>query len=167
MALSQQLARVSPQYLERCREAAKISPDGDPRWDPPEADVLDLDRAVRELLRLCRRMWPDARQGPVLRRAVDGDSRSAVSFLDHHGVHDGLDAPPALLAPAAVSVVARELVALDIAPLLAEVPAYREAGGFSGFAGDPCAYLEGHFARLREFYRVADEREMAVVAWVD
>lgn len=58
MALTQQLARVPPHYLDRCRAAAASSPDGDPRWDPPAGDTLDLDWAIWELLRFYRRMRP-------------------------------------------------------------------------------------------------------------
>ncbi|WP_409235759.1 hypothetical protein [Streptomyces sp. PA5.6] len=45
MAVTQQLARVSAQYLDTCRTSAATSPDGDHRWDPPAVDVLDLDWA--------------------------------------------------------------------------------------------------------------------------
>ncbi|MEU7043705.1 DUF1877 domain-containing protein [Streptomyces varsoviensis] len=168
MALTQQLARVSPQYLAWCREAAAASPDGDPRWEPPESDTLDLDWAVWELLRLYRHAHPGAHEIAVLDRAIHGDADGRVGFLDHPTVHDGFDAPPAVLAPAAVREVARELSRVDIAPVLeAALPAYREAGGFSGFAGDPRACLVDHFTLLRRFYRAADERGMAVVVWAD
>ncbi|MEV0282369.1 DUF1877 family protein [Streptomyces sp. NPDC050610] len=167
MALTQQLARVSPQYLERCREAATVSPDGDPQWDPPEDDTLDLDWAIWELLWFYRRMQPDASQIPVLEQAINGDPDGSVSFLDHPEVYDGFDAPPALLTPAAVSQVARDLAVMGIAPLLETLPAYREAGGFSGFTGEPREYLANHFALLQSFYSAASEREMAVVTWAD
>ncbi|SNT51957.1 hypothetical protein SAMN05216252_13356 [Actinacidiphila glaucinigra] len=167
MALTQQLARVSLRYLEVCREAARISPVGDPQWDPPADDTLDLDWAIWELLWFYRRMQPDARQIPVLQRAISGDSDSTVSFLNHSAVYDGFDAPPTLLTPAAVSQVAGELATMNIGPLLETLPAYREAGGFSRFIGDPRTYLVDHFTLLRRFYSAASKREMAVVTWVD
>lgn len=167
MALAQQLARVSPQYLEQCRRTARLSPVGDPRWDPPADDTLDLGWAIWELLRFYRCMQPDARQIPVLQRAIDGDGDSIVSFLDHPEVYDGFDTPPALLTPEAVGQVAGGLASMDIGPLLETLPAYREAGGFSAFTGDPRTYLIDDFTLLRTFYRVAVERQMAVVTWVD
>lgn len=170
MALTQQLARVPPRYLEQCREAARTSPAGDPRWDPPAHDTLNLGWGIWgiwELLGFYERMRPDARHLPVLRRAVGGDSASGVSFLDHAAVYDGFGAPPALLTPAAVRRVAGELAVMDIGPLLETLPAYRAAGGFSRFAGDPRAYLVGRFTLLRGFYAAAGERGMAVLTWID
>ncbi|MEV6196610.1 DUF1877 family protein [Streptomyces sp. NPDC051920] len=167
MALTQQLARVPPQYLDRCREAAASSPDGDPRWGPPDEDTLDLGWAVWELLTFNRQMQPDSRHIGILERSITGDLDAPVAFLDHPEVYDGFDGPPALLAPAAVTEVARELAAMEIDSLLETLPAYREAGGFPAFTADPGAYLAEHFARLRTFYDVAGLQGMAVVVWVD
>jgi hypothetical protein len=167
MALTQQLARVSPRYLEQCRAAAMSSPVGDPQWDPPAGDTLDLGWAIWELLWFYRRMQPDAGQIPVLQRAIHGDRDGSVDLLDHPEVYDGFDAPPAVLHPAAVSQVARDLATTEIAPLLERLPAYREAGGFSGFTADPRQYLVDHFILLQDFYTTACQREMAVVTWVD
>ncbi|MFF0738874.1 DUF1877 domain-containing protein [Streptomyces sp. NPDC004111] len=167
MALTQQLARVAPHYLEQCRQAAAVSPDGDPHWDPPHGDTLDLDWAIWELLRFYRRMRPDEQHIRLLQRAIDGDPGSSISFLDHPEVHDGFDAPPALLAPEVVTEVADGLAVMDIGPLLADLPAYRAVGGFSAFTGDPRGYLVEHFTLLQNFYRSAGKRGMAVVTWVD
>ncbi|MFG1805515.1 DUF1877 domain-containing protein [Streptomyces sp. NPDC049040] len=167
MAVTQQLARVSLRYLEQCREAARTSPFGDPQWDPPEDDTMDLSWGVWELLGLCRHTQPDAGQIPILRRAINGDSDCGVSFLDHPAVYDGYGPPPTLLTPAAVGHVAGELAAMDIGPLLEAIPAYREAGGFSGSIAEHRTYLVDHFTLLREFYRAAGKREMAVVTWID
>ncbi|MFE6364393.1 DUF1877 domain-containing protein [Streptomyces sp. NPDC057806] len=167
MALTQQLARVLPRYLEQCRAAAMSSPDGDPQWDPPSDDTLDLDWAIWELLWFYRRMQPDADQIHVLQRAIHGDPDGNVDFLDHPEVYDGFDAPPAVLRPPAVSQVARDLATIELAPLFERLPAYREVGGFSGFIGDPRQYLVDHFILLQDFYSTASEREMAVVTWID
>ncbi|WP_210590360.1 hypothetical protein [Streptomyces sp. GESEQ-35] len=53
MAVTQQLARVDAEHLAACRTSAGTSPDGDPRWDPPSADVLELDWAAALLERVC------------------------------------------------------------------------------------------------------------------
>lgn len=167
MALTQQLARVPHRYLDWCREAAASAPDGNPHWDPPDEDTLDLGWAVWELLAFYRRMQPDSRHVGILERSIGGDLNDPVAFLDHPEVYDGFDGPPALLAAEAVSEVARALAAMKIDSLLETLPAYREAGGFSAFAGDPGAYLAEHFTLLRSFYGIAGLQGMAVVVWVD
>ncbi|WP_409239424.1 DUF1877 domain-containing protein [Streptomyces sp. PA5.6] len=167
MALTQQLARVAPQYLEQCRHAAAASPDGHPNWGPPPADILDLGWAVWELLWFYQRMQPHERHIRLLRRAIDGDAGNSITFLDHPEVYDGFDGPPALLAAEAVTEVADGLAAIDIGPVLKDLPAYRKVGGFSKFTGDPHSYLVAHFTLLQNFYRTASHRGMAVVTWVD
>ncbi|MFF5337714.1 DUF1877 family protein [Streptomyces sp. NPDC013181] len=167
MALTQQLARVTQRYLDRCRETAAAAPDGDPRWNPPPEDLLDLDWAVWELLALYRRTRPESPDIAVLARCVHGDGSAPVSFLDHAEVYDRIDGPPSLLSPAAVTELARALAAMDIGPVLTTLPAYRRAGGFPGFTDDPAVYLLDHFALLRSFFDVAAARGMAVVVWVD
>jgi hypothetical protein len=143
------------------------SSDGDPQWDPPAGDTVDLDRAIWELLWFCRRMEPDTRQIRVLERAIHGDPDSTVPFIDHPEVHDGFSAPPALLAPAAVTQVAQELATKVVIPLLEKLPDHRAAGGFSGFTGDPRTYLVEHFTLLQDFYNAASRQQLAVVTWID
>ncbi|MET7943470.1 DUF1877 domain-containing protein [Streptomyces sp. NPDC005302] len=167
MALTQQLARVPLHYLDRCREASTSSPDGDPLWNPPEDDTLDLDGAIWELLRFCRQMRPGHPGIGILERSIDGDAEAPVAFLDHIEFYDGFGGPPALLDPSAVTEVARGLAGLHIDPLLTTLPAYRAAGGLEGFGGDPASYFTEGLARLRSFYRVAGRRGWAVVVWVD
>ncbi|WP_406364514.1 DUF1877 family protein [Streptomyces sp. NBC_00645] len=167
MALTQQLARVSQQYLDRCCGVAASASDGDPDWDPPDEDTLDLDWAIWQLLAFYRRMQPDAWQIAVVERSIRGDRSDTIAFLDHPGMYDGFDGPPALLAPAAVTEVAHALAGMDIGHLLERLPAYRDLGGFSAFSGDPLAYLAEHFDLLQSFYGIAGRRGMAVVVWVD
>lgn len=167
MALTQQLARVPPGYLDRCRETAASAADGDPRWDPPGQDTVDLGWAIWELLGFYRHVRPDSPQIAVLDRSIEGDRDPGIPYLDHPGVYDGIDAPPALLTPPAVAEVARALAGMEIDSLLGKLPAYRRAGGFPGFTSDPAPYLAEHFATLRSFYDVAALKGMAVVVWVD
>lgn len=171
MALTQQLARVTPQYLAQCRAAAAMSSDGNPDWDPPEEDAVDLDWAIWGLIWFCQRMQIEEQCIQNLQRSIAGDSGGDVEFLDHPEVYDGFDAPPALLAPAAVAEVARDLATMDIDDMLSHLPAdsfaAAEACGFRGFNGHPRTYLAEHFALLQSFYRVAGQRGLAVVAWID
>ncbi|MGW1228003.1 DUF1877 family protein [Streptomyces sp. NPDC001478] len=167
MALTQQLARVSPAYLDRCRETAASAEDGDPRWDPPGQDTVDLGWALWELLGFYRHVRPQSPHIGVLDRSITGDPGNEIPYLDHPGVYDGIDGPPALLTPAAVAEVARALADMEIDSLMKRLPAYRRAGGFAGFTDDPAPYLTEHVATLRSFYDVAALKGMAVVVWVD
>ncbi|MFJ7497941.1 DUF1877 domain-containing protein [Streptomyces sp. NPDC097727] len=171
MALTQQLARVAPQYLVQCRAAAAVSSDGDPNWNPPAEDTVDLDWAIWALIWFCQRMRIEGPCVQVLKRSISGDPGGDVEFLDHPGVYDGFDSPPAVLAPAAVAEVALELAALDVGEILSCLPpdplAAAEACGFQGFNGHPREYLVEHFELLQSFYLIAGRRGLAVVAWTD
>ncbi|MFD5503912.1 DUF1877 domain-containing protein [Streptomyces sp. NPDC127061] len=171
MALTQQLARVSPQYLAQCRAAAEVSPDGNPDWDPPAEDTVDLDWAIWGLIWFCQRMRIEGPCVQVLKRSISGDPGGDIEFLDHPGVYDGFDSPPALLAPAAVAEVARGLAALDIGEVLSCLPADHleaaETCGFRGFNGHPREYLVEHFGLLQSFYLIASRRGLAVLTWPD
>ncbi|MEV8098031.1 DUF1877 family protein [Kitasatospora sp. NPDC085879] len=171
MALTQQLARVSPEYLDRCRRAAADSADGDPRWDPPAADLLDLEWAAWGLERYLRRTGAAPGLADTLDRATSGDGSADIAFLDHVTVYDGFGDPPALLAPDAVAGIVRALDAVDTAEMLARLPRDpSEAAricGFDGFRGDLAAHLLQYFDALRDFCRGAAARRLAIVVWVD
>lgn len=170
MALTQQLARVTPQYLEQCRQNAAASPDEDPRWDPPQDDILDLDWAIRGLVTFGRWACIEERNLAALERSIAGGDGD-VGFLDHPAVYDGFDVPPALLAPAAVTEVAHALSAFDLTAALNRLPADDaeavQACGFDAFDGHPRDYLIQHFTALRDFYNTASNRGHAVLAWID
>ncbi|MFF9573201.1 DUF1877 domain-containing protein [Streptomyces sp. NPDC014685] len=171
MALTQQLARVSPQYLAQCRATAEVSADSNPGWDPPSEDTVDLDWAIGGLLWFCQRMRIEGPCVQVLQRSISGDPGGGIEFLDHPEIHDGFGSPPALLAPAAVVEVARGLAALDIDEVLSCLPADHweaaEACGFRGFNGHPRKYLVEHFELLQSFYLTAGRRGLAVLVWTD
>jgi hypothetical protein len=171
VALTQQLARVSEAYLARCRRAAETGPGGDPAWDPPQGDTVDLEWGIWHLIRFCQGAGVDEKHIAALRRSVDGDLGGDIAFLDHPGVYDGFTSPPALLAPAAVAEIARALDRMDLDAILGRLPANNtEAArprGLEGLTGDPRAYLAGHVNALRSFYTTASRRGLAVVAWTD
>ncbi|MGW6737248.1 DUF1877 family protein [Streptomyces sp. NPDC055013] len=172
MALTQQFARVTPAYLERCRTSALDSPGAAPGWDPPPVDLLDTDWATWGLIRYCRATGADADLIAVLDRAISGDPGEDIGFLDHDEVHDGIEGPPRLLAPAAVAEIARALYAVDLDDLLADLPPHPEdaavACGFGhAFAGDVRACLVEHFIAMREFYGGAARRGHCLVVWID
>jgi len=172
MALTQQFARVTPEYLDRCRASALDSPGAAPGWNPPEDDLLDTGWAVWGLVRHCRRAGADAKVIAVLDRAVSGDPGGDVGFLDHDEVYDGFGDPPRLLTPAAVADIAEALDRVELDGVLAVLPASNaEAAavcGFSrGFDGEIRSELTEHFVAMREFFRGAARRAQCVVVWVD
>ncbi|MFJ8141704.1 DUF1877 family protein [Streptomyces sp. NPDC096013] len=172
MALTQQFARVTPEYLDRCRATALDSPGASPDWDPPEGDRLDTDWALWGLLHHSRSTAADPELIALLDRAVSGDPDGDVGFLDHAEVYDGFGDPPRLLAPAAVADIAAALTRVQLDELLSSLPASTAdaavACGFAaGFDGDVREYLAEHFVALREFYRTAARRTQCVVTWVD
>lgn len=172
MALTQQLARVDPEYLVRCRASALGSPDASPNWDPPAENRLDTGWATWGLLRHCHGSGADPGTVTLLDRATCGDPGGDVGFLDHDEVYDGLADPPRLLAPLAVADIAHGLDAIDLDTLLADLPRSPAAAaavcGFGpDFDGDVRAHLVQHFDALREFYRAAARRGQCVVVWID
>ncbi|MFE2936864.1 DUF1877 family protein [Streptomyces sp. NPDC059278] len=170
MAVTQQFARVTTEYLNLCRRAAEVSPDATPQWDPPRADWLDLDwspESLRQLLQL-------AKVGPVavaaLERSTNGDALIDVSYLDHDDAVGTFGPPLKAVAPAAVAEIATTLAAVDWEAAIAALPAgAQEATTALGMniTGDPRPYLTCHFEALRTFYQQAAERRLTVVLWWD
>ncbi|MFI7412856.1 DUF1877 family protein [Streptomyces sp. NPDC049627] len=172
MALTQQFARVTREYLEHCRSSAFDSPEASPGWDPSPGDLLDTDWAVWGLIWYCRSTGADVDLIALLDRAVSGDPGGDIGFLDHDEVYDGIDGPPRLLAPAAVVEIARGLEAVDLDIVLADLPsaaadAAAACGFGDGFSGDVREYVAEHFTAMVEFYSAAARRGQCVVVWVD
>ncbi|MFE6176636.1 DUF1877 family protein [Streptomyces sp. NPDC056464] len=172
MALTQQFARVTREYLERCRTSALDSPGSAPGWNPPAEDLLDTDWATWGLIRYCRATRTATALMTLLGRAISGDPGGDIGFLDHPEVYDGFDGPPQLLAPTAVRDIARALDAIDLDDVLSNLPTTNDeaaaACGFGrGFNGDVREYLVQHFEAMREFYGGAASRGQCVVVWTD
>ncbi|MFL5996893.1 MAG: DUF1877 domain-containing protein [Streptomyces sp.] len=123
MALTQQFARVTPEYLELSRASALDSPDAVPNWNPPTEDLLDAGWAVWGLIHHCRGSGAAPATVAMLEHAISGDPDGDVGFLDHDEVHDGFADPPRLLGPHAVADIAHGLDAVDVGAVLADLPA--------------------------------------------
>ncbi|MGW2955228.1 DUF1877 family protein [Streptomyces eurythermus] len=174
MAITRQLARVSAEFLASCRQSAGASPDGDPRWDPPSADVLDLDWAPFPLQRVCEPGGLDDIHRKAVQQALDGDTVIDLAFLDTHPHAISPFGPdPTALSAARVARVAELLGQTDFPALLAALPTDEaEAASLIGngadkIVGGPKKYLLGHFNAMREFYRGASRRRLLVVLWWD
>ncbi|MGW7640409.1 DUF1877 domain-containing protein [Streptomyces decoyicus] len=174
MAVTQQLARISAEYLADCRQSASESPDGDPHWDPQPADVLDLDWAPILLARACELAGLDDVHLNALRQATDGDSAIDLGFLNTHPHAIGPFGPaPTALSAAQAAHVSELLVHMNMPAILAALPADDTQAvssidyGADKIAGDPRKYLLKHFNALREFYLGASQRHLLIVLWWD
>ncbi|MFF1418558.1 DUF1877 domain-containing protein [Streptomyces sp. NPDC058280] len=126
MAVTQQLARIPAQYLAACRQSASASPDGDPRWDPPASDMLDLDWAPALLARLGEVSGLDEARLDALRQATDGDTAVDLGFLNTHPHAIGPFGPaPTALSIAQVARVSELLDQIDMHSLPPGRPAHR------------------------------------------
>ncbi len=174
MAVTQQLARVSAEYLAGCERSARESPDGDARWDPPSSDCLDLDWAPAMLERAAALAGLDRPLLDALARATEGDESVDLWFLNTFPHDISPFGPPAAALPAAeVARVAGLLARIDPGRLVDGLPVDREEAGAliglgaAGILGDLRAYLRGHFADLCRFYAEAAGRGLSVVLWWD
>ncbi|GAA2819177.1 hypothetical protein GCM10019017_76660 [Streptomyces showdoensis] len=174
MAVTQQLARIPAEYLASCRQAAGTSPVGDPRWDPPAADVLDLDWAPFLIERVCELGGLDDVHRNALRLALEGDTAIDLAFLHTHP-HDiaPFGPKPTALSAAQVAQVAEVVERIDFPALLATLPEDESEAasligeGAEGIVGGVRRYVREHFDALRAFYRAASQRQFLVVLWWD
>ncbi|MFJ2770501.1 DUF1877 domain-containing protein [Streptomyces sp. NPDC087300] len=174
MAVTQQLARVEARYLAAFRTSAGASRDGNPRWDPPSADILDLDWAPALLERVCDLADLDPVHLNALRQATTGDTTIDLDFLNAppHAIAP-FGPPPTALSVEQVTLVARLLGQIDMPAILAGLPADdTEAASLIGHGADeivggPNKYLLRHFHALRDFYLDAARRHLLIVLWWD
>ncbi|MFE7112791.1 DUF1877 family protein [Streptomyces sp. NPDC057575] len=174
MAVTQQFARIPAEYLASCRQSADASPDGDPLWDPPSADVLDMDWLPFLIERVCDLGGLDDVHRSAFRQALDGETAIDLAFLNTHPHAISPFGPdPTALSAAQVARVAELLGQIDFPALLAALPTDEtEAAALIGngadqIVGGPKKYLLGHFDAMREFYRGASRRQHLVVLWWD
>ncbi|KND23290.1 hypothetical protein IQ63_45315 [Streptomyces acidiscabies] len=174
MAVTQQLPHTPAEYLTACRQSAAASADGDPHWDPPPADVLDLDWAPAMLEQVCQLAGLDRVHLDALRHATAGDSLIDLGFLTTHPHAIGpFGPPPTTLSAAQVTHVSELLGQIDFPAVLDRLPTEdTEAASLIGHGADkivggPRKYLLGHFNALREFYHAASQRHLLLMLWWD
>ncbi|MFF8617301.1 DUF1877 domain-containing protein [Streptomyces sp. NPDC015350] len=168
MAVTQQLARVSGEYLDQRRTLAAANSDADPEWNPPADDWIDLGWAPGFLIDACELAGVDACTLEAFGRALDGAPDIDVSVLHHPEATGSFGPCPTALAPDSVARIAAKLAELDWENVLAAIPeGRRETIAGDRFTGDPVAYLTNHFTALRDFYINAAQRGMFVVLWWD
>lgn len=174
IAVTQQLARVSAEYLASCRMRAAESSDGDHQWDPSAADSLDLDWAPAMLARVCEIAGVDDSHLAALRQATDGGVMLDVGFLNAHPHAIGFFGPtPTGLESKEVERVSDLLGDIDFRAALAALPSDDHVAGMlighgtEGLTRGPETYLRVYFDALREFYEGASKRGLVIVSWWD
>ncbi|MGN5377276.1 DUF1877 domain-containing protein [Streptomyces sp. MUSC 14] len=174
MAVTQQLARIPAEHLAACRRSADESPDGDPLWDPPPTDALDLDWAPLLLERVCLLGGLDSDHLNALRQSLEGDTVIDLEFLSKGPHAIGPFGPdPTALSATQVTHASELLGQIDFPALLAALPTDEtEAATLIGNGADkivdgPRKYLLGHFNALRDFYDGASQQQLLIVLWWD
>jgi Domain of unknown function (DUF1877) len=149
MAVTLQVARITPAQLSECRRSVDVLDRLCSFTLVPASDHLDLDWAYGGLVRMCEH----AGAALAVRRAMTGDDEVNPAYRDRP---DTVMEQPRALEPPAVAALSAALHAVDLEEALAALP-----------AGDPRAYLGGHFTALRAFYATAADRRLATVIWCD
>ncbi|OLT14147.1 hypothetical protein BJF79_02990 [Actinomadura sp. CNU-125] len=168
MAITTQLARITPGRLSECRRSV-AELDGLCSFElVPASEHLDLDWADDALIRVCERAGVG--NVPALRRATGGDDEVNPAYRDHpYSVWE----QPKALEPSDVLTLAAALCDIDMGHVLSVLPSDPRKlkaailGALADFIGDPRPYITTHFNALRDFYAVAAENHLAVVVWRD
>ncbi|MEQ4305387.1 hypothetical protein ABNF97_29070 [Plantactinospora sp. B6F1] len=169
MAVTQQLARLSPEQLARCRGSVEELDRLCSFELLSSSDYLDLDWAPAPLLGV----FELARVGPPilagLRRGLGGDTEVNPAYRDRPESVSGH--PVTALESDAVAEVAGLLGQAEPQTVLVALPedaaSARLSIGMRDFDGHPGPYLHRHLVALRAFYADAARRRLAVVLWWD
>jgi hypothetical protein len=162
MAVTQQLARVSPDLFDECRRYTGtlerllafelVGPDS----------YLDLDWASRGLVALAHAC--NEQHGLTVGRALEGDIAPLNAGLPAGTV----EIPPAGLDTEGVRRTAAQLMSIEASILLAGWPRVSAAVERSaGRIDDPVSYYRDRFQRLQAFYAAAAQDGEATIMWWD
>lgn len=168
MAVTLQLARITPAQLSECRRSVAVLDRLCSFELVPAADYLGLDWADDALIRLCEH----AQVGDItaVRRSTTGGAEVNPAYRDQPYTVMG---QPRLLEPGDVSTLAAALRSIDLHQAFARLPSDPQAvketlgGILTEFIGDPRDYVTDHFRALRDFYTAAANRHQAIVIWDD
>ena len=169
MAVTQQLARLSPGQLATCRSSAEELDKLCSFALLPFTEYLDLDWAPAPLIRVFELAQVSTPIAAALRRGLNGDVEINPAFRDRRDTV--WEHPVTALEPAIVADVAALLGQVDPGAVLAALPEDATAAllciGMRQFDGHPRSYLQRHLAALRDFYAHAAHRRLAVALWWD
>ena len=162
MAVTQQLARLSPGLFDACRSDINtllrlLAFDLIPR-----DRYLDLDWASHGLVLLARDC--NAEHGDVVARALDGLIRPVNADLPA----DAVEIVPGGLDSSGVRATAAQLAAIEPSILLAAWPRVSaEIERSTERTDDPISYYRNQFQRLRDFYAAAARDGETTIMWWD
>ncbi|SCF16555.1 hypothetical protein GA0074695_3923 [Micromonospora viridifaciens] len=169
MAVTQQLARLSPGQLAKCRSSVEEL-DKLCSFDLlPFTEYLNLDWAPAPLIRVFELAQVSTPIAAALRRGLDGDVEINPAYRDHQDTV--WEHPVVTLEPDIVADVAALLGQVEPGAVLGALPEDATAAllsiGMPQFDGHPRPYLQRHLAALRDFYAHAAHRRLAVALWWD
>ena len=167
MAITQQLARLTPEQLVSCRSATAEIDRLCSFQLLDEGDYLDLDWASAPLIEVCERAGCSPDDVASLRRGLEGGAEVNPAYRDAAGTIG--EHPVTALEPEDVVTTSRALARLRPCALEA---ASQHAGAMAALAEvehsrGPAGYLLEHLEALQAFYDGAAARELAVVMWWD
>ncbi len=150
MAVTSQLARLTPAQLTECRRSVAALDQLCSFELVPASEHLDLDWASEGLIRICEHTRD------AVRRALTGDDEVNPAY--RYTVME----QPRFLEPPDVAALSAVLRGIDLDQVLSTTKQ-----PLTGLTADPRSYLTGHFTALRDFYATAADRRLAVVIWCD
>jgi hypothetical protein len=169
VAVTQQLARLSPAQLAACRKSVEVLDQLCSFELLPPSDYLDLDWAPTPLIRACELAQVSTPILVALRRGLTGDAEINPSYRDRKDTV--WQQPVMALEPDIVADVAMLFGQVEPEAALAALPVDATAAlvslGMPEFDVHPRPYLRRHLAALREFYAHAAQRRLAVALWWD
>jgi hypothetical protein len=149
MAVTQQLARLSPELLQRCRDDAAALGDLVSFLLVPEQSYLDLHWAPAPLEKIVANAG-DSEGAAALRRACQG-ARAVNPHFPEFEVHE----PPRELDAREVRAASEALGRIEFKPMA------RPASGYT------VEELSQHLRALCAFYAAAAAADEAVIVWWD
>lgn len=166
MAVTQLLARITPEYLDACRRSVDEL-DRLCSFTADEDDYLDLDWSGPYIIRVLTSLGTSSSDVAMIERAWTGTVEVNPSYREPH--LPVMEAPSAIL-PADVSDIAHALSSIDVEQFALTIPPEEtEATAFFDAEAplDPRGYITGHLVALRDFYIAASARRLAVIEWLD
>ncbi|MDZ5447287.1 hypothetical protein U2F26_32035 [Micromonospora sp. 4G57] len=169
MAVTQQLARLSPGQLAACCSSVEELNKLCSFELLPSSDYLDLDWAPNPLIRVFELAQVSTSIVVALQRGLDGDAEINPAYRD--GEDTVWEHPVTALEPDVVADVGTLLGQVEPEAVLAALSEDATSAllsiGMHEFDGHPRPYLHRHLAALRDFYAHAARRRLAVALWWD
>jgi hypothetical protein len=167
VAVTQQLARLSPAQLAACRNSVDEVDLLCSFTLRPAFDHLDPDWAPAPLVRAFELAHVDEPVVVALRRALDGDEEINAAYRDHPDTV--WEHPVTALGSDVVAEFAALLTQVRPEVVMATVPdrVVTARTSLGVFTFDERRHLHGHLVALQDFYAHAARQHLTVALWSD